>query len=118
MSRSSTRRLVEMRILAYGLAAALLGTVAYAQTSTSPGSEPGTMRRPNAEAPASPSRSSSGTSQRGTPSREESGAASRVGGSTTTGASSASPVGAETNVRGRASVGVGIEHRDDVSVRR
>src|SRR4051812_10480582 len=53
-----------MRILVYGLGAALLGTVAFAQTSTgpSPGTETGTMRRPNAEAPG-PASGSSDTSK-------------------------------------------------------
>ena len=108
-----------MRRLAFGLVAALLGSVAFAQTSPSPsGSDSNAVRRPNAEAPQSSSRGSDMNPARsGSSSREQAGTSGQVGVSSGRDASSTTRIGTDTSARSRVNVGVGVE-RPEGSVRR
>jgi hypothetical protein len=106
-----------MNKIALALAAALIGTAAYAQAPTSPSASGGSDKEKSAQA----SQPSSGGSQ-ATPSRSEQGASQAQGRSesTTQGASSSQTQRSEqTTTRSRTGASVGIESREErgVSVR-
>jgi hypothetical protein len=122
-----------MRAFAIGLAAALVGTVAFAQTSSTGSSAQGgsenagtTLKKPAGEATSPGTRAgAAGEGSATTGTRKESGASVQSGSTSQTGTSTSTAtrsstqqrVGTDTNVRSR--VNVGIEQRNEgISVRR